>query len=235
MEGDCYTLALLNLKHIYTKRYSRFKKVRDCSMKKIITGFILSITLFSLLSVAAGDAKRGQLASAACAACHGSDGNSPSPEWPNLAGQSEKYIARQLQEFRKGPDGNRFNPIMYGLVAELSDQQIADLAAYYATLTPKAGEADPDMVALGRAIYLGGNAANGVPACAACHGPAGMGNNQAAFPLLAGQHAQYTQKQLLAYRNGELTSEQAKIMQMIAQRMQEDEIKAVASFIQGLN
>jgi cytochrome c553 len=183
-------------------------------------------------AMAAGDAAAGQTRAITCAACHGADGNSLNPEWPSLAGQHESYLIKQLQAFKSGA---RQNVLMSGQAMALSDQDMADLAAYFASQKPARRTADPALVKAGEQLYRGGNKETGTPACLACHGPAGLGNITAAWPLVAGQHATYTAAQLAAYRAGQRTTDgDTQIMRNVAARLTDDEIKAVASYIQGL-
>jgi cytochrome c553 len=181
----------------------------------------------------AGDAERGRQKSTTCAACHGADGNSINPEWPSLAGQHESYLIRSINSFR---NGTRNNVLMTPQANMLSDQDVADLAAYYASQTPKRLTADPALVAQGERLYRGGDREKGISACIACHGPNGHGNPAAGYPVLAGQHATYTANQLVAYRNLSRKSDMSvsQIMRNISALMSDDEIKAVASYVQGL-
>jgi cytochrome c553 len=183
-------------------------------------------------AVAAGDAAAGQARAITCAACHGADGNSLNPEWPSLAGQHESYIIKQLQAFKSGA---RQNVLMSGQAMALSDQDMADLAAYFASQKPARKTADPALVKTGEQIYRGGHKETGAPACLACHGPDGLGNITAAWPRVSGQHATYTAAQLAAYRSGQRSTDgDTQIMRNVAARLTDDEIKAVASYIQGL-
>ncbi|MFO7641565.1 MAG: c-type cytochrome [Candidatus Competibacteraceae bacterium] len=182
-------------------------------------------------ALAAGDATAGRAKSATCAACHNADGNSANPEYPKLAGLGAGYLFKQLQEYK---DGTRPNAIMLGMSAALSEQDMLDLAAFYASQTIARGAADPELAPLGQATFLGGNLSSGVSACIACHGPAGAGNPAAKFPALAGQHAQYTEAQLKAFRSMERANDAGQMMRNIAARMTDAEIKAVSSYIQGL-
>lgn len=191
----------------------------------------LSVVLASAPAAQAADATAGKAKAAACIACHGADGNSPNPEWPSLAGQHAKYLVKQLQAFK---GGERSNPLMSPMAAGLSEEDMADIAAYYSSQTLAGGKADPELVAAGEKLYRGGNATTGVAACMACHGPNGAGNPQANFPSLQGQHAAYTVLQLQAFRAGERTNDAGKMMQNIAVRMTDQEMGAVASYIQGL-
>lgn len=185
------------------------------------------------IAVAAGDAARGKDKSVTCAACHGPDGNSINPEWPSLAGQHETYLAKSLKSFQ---DGTRQNVLMSPQAAMLSDADIEDLAAYYAAQAPKRRTSDPALVAQGERLYRGGDRDKGISACIACHGPSGRGNPGAAYPALAGQHATYTTNQLLAYRGNDRQSDATtgQVMRNISSLMSDDDIKAVSSYIQGL-
>lgn len=182
---------------------------------------------------AAGDASAGQAKSAICAACHGVDGNSVVPNWPKLAGQHEQYLTRQVSLIKAGA---RMVPEMVGIVPGLSEQDIEDLSAYFAAQPIAAGVADESQLVLGERIFRAGNAESGVPACMACHGPAGEGNPLAGYPALAGQHAVYTANMLNRFRAGENWGEgdASEVMNGSAARLTDDEIAAVASYIQGL-
>ncbi len=182
---------------------------------------------------AAGNVDAGKTKSASCAACHGPDGNSPvNPIWPKLAGQNAGYLEKQLYDFKSGA---RVNPTMTGMVAPLNEQDMADLAAYYATQAKKGGTAAPDQVAVGEKVYRAGNANTGVAACMACHGPAGSGNPPAKFPALAGQHAAYVEQALKDFRSGARANDANKMMQGVAERLTNAEIVAVAQYVQGLS
>ena len=182
------------------------------------------------------DPKRGaKLAQEICVACHGADGNSPTPANPNLAGQHADYLARQLGNFKVKAGAQvaeRANPIMAGFAAMLSDADVRSVAAHYSaqTLKPAAAKSK-DLVALGQRIYRGGVAAKGVPACAGCHGPSGAGI-PALYPQLHGQYAEYTEAQLVAFRQGERRNSAQ--MTTIAERLSDREIKAVSDYIAGL-
>jgi cytochrome c553 len=181
---------------------------------------------------AAGNADAGKTKSAACAACHGPDGNSPiNPVWPKLAGQHPGYIEKQLMDFKSG---ERKDPTMSGMAAPLSEEDMADLAAYFSTQTKQGGGAAEDKVAAGEKLYRAGNTNTGVAACMACHGPDGSGNPAANFPALAGQHAAYVEKALKDFRAGTRANDLNKMMQGVAERMTDAEVAAVAQYIQGL-
>lgn len=201
-------------------------------MKKVfLVAAALAVMGTAGSAVAAGDAAAGQAKAAACAACHGPDGNSFNPEWPKLAGQHPDYIVKQLQDFKSGV---RQNPLMSPMAAPLSDQDILDLAAFFASQKAQLGEADPNLVAAGEKVYRGGNVASGVAACAACHSPTGAGNPAAMFPRVSGQYAAYVAKQLQDFKTGARTNDAGQMMRNIASKMTDEEIQAVASYMQGL-
>jgi cytochrome c553 len=180
-----------------------------------------------------GSAEAGQSRSVTCAACHGPAGNSVNPAWPSIAGQNAPYILKQLQAFKAG---SRSDPLMTGQAMILSDQDMHDLAVYYSSQAPAPKTvAAAGTVNKGAAMYRGGDAENSVPACLACHGPTGRGNPAAAYPMLKGQYAIYTATQLRNYANGQRKSDgPTKVMRDVAARLDEDDIVAVASYIQGL-
>lgn len=190
-----------------------------------------ALLMGATLASAAGDPRAGQEKSATCTACHGADGNSASAEWPKLAGQHVGYLEKQLLEYQ---DGTRANAVMQGMAAPLGEQDIADLAAYYADQTIDFGVADPDLVEMGQTLYRGGDPERGITACSACHGPTGRGNMAAKFPSLAGQHAEYTAAQLRMFRSGERNNDPNGMMQGAAINLTDAQIEAVASYIQGL-
>ncbi|HBK56036.1 MAG TPA: cytochrome C [Xanthomonadales bacterium] len=194
---------------------------------------------------AAGDPAAGQSKAVVCSACHGMDGNSADPQYPKLAGQHERYIARHLALFKSG---ERENAIMLGFAATLSAQDMRDIGAFYAGGTVKPGLADETVVdtgpyngkrfyEIGQAIYRGGIAKRGIPACGACHGPTGSGNPGPSYPALAGQHARYTADMLRRYRDGAVYGHGErgnKVMSEVAQDLTDQEIDALASYIEGL-
>lgn len=199
-------------------------------MKKLAISLMLSLGLVA--SAQAGDAAAGKKIAGACAACHGADGNSPAPSFPKIAGLGEKYLLKQLQEFKSG---TRANAIMAGQVAALNNKQMADLAAYFAGKKISVGYAAKDKVALGEKTYRAGNKATGVPACMACHSMDGSGMSAAGFPALGGQHADYIKAQLVQFQEGKRANDASAVMRDIAARMSNKEIDAVSSYIQGLH
>jgi cytochrome c553 len=180
-----------------------------------------------------GDPNAGRTKSATCAACHGADGNSVTPEWPSLAGQSEAYIVHALEAYK---DMQRGDVGMQQFAMTLSDQDMRDIGAFYETQTLLPKGADPELVELGQRIYRGGIPERGIAACIACHGPSGHGNPMAAYPKINGQHAPYLQKTLNEYASGIRTSDAGKnqMMRNVAELLLEDEIAALSSYIQGL-
>jgi cytochrome c553 len=213
--------------------FSMMKLVKTLAWAMLVSGVAVT-------AQAAGDAAAGKAKSAVCAACHGADGNSSIPSFPNLAGQSANYSAKQLRDMKSGA---RTVPEMAAIVAPLSDQDMLDLAAYFAAQKPKIGAADPALVELGERIYRAGNPETDVSACAACHGAKGDGMPTAGFPALAGQHAAYTEKQLKAFRAAGREDEtgarrdndgETMMMRSTAARLSDKEIKALSSYINGL-
>ncbi len=200
-------------------------------MKTIL---ILASLICSTITIA-GDVELGKAKSVVCAACHGADGNSVNPIWPKFAGQHEEYIAKQLSLFK---NGSRKATVMAGMVAGLSQDDIDNLAAYYTSKKPTIGYADESLVEAGKALYQGGRADMKIPACMACHGMAGTGNPLSGYPVVAGQHATYSEQRLKAFRAGETAGDDndtnGKIMASIAKHLTDDEIKAVSSYMQGL-
>ncbi len=192
------------------------------------------ISLFILVSnySYAGDPAKGKTLSQTCVACHNVDGNSVSPIWPKLAGQHADYLVKQLQDFKQG---KRINAQMTAMVASLSDQDMADLAAYYASQKIKTGSAKPELIESGQQIYRAGDSQAGIPACMACHGPAGAGNPGAHYPSVAGQHAAYTATQLKAFKSEERNNDENNVMRSITGPMTNAQIEAVSEYIQGLH
>jgi cytochrome c553 len=207
---------------------------------RVIAVLLLSVVV-APAALARGNAEAGAAKAAVCAACHGANGNSANPEWPSLAGQNSRYIAEQLKLFRAG---HRNNAVMYPLAMALTDEDIADLSSYFATLTPTGLEADPATYKAGEALYRGGDRARNIPSCTSCHGPVGLGNSAAGYPALRAQHSTYTLKQLGDYASGQryldiatgnpTKSMNGHMMTTIAKRLSEDDKRALASYIQGL-
>jgi cytochrome c553 len=204
-------------------------------MRFLLRAIASSLVLVSLHSFAQGDPEAGEAKAAICAACHGADGNSAVPNWPKLAGQHKQYLVRQTTLIKANA---RPVPEMMGITPGLTDQDILDIAAFFSRQTSSGGVADESKVVLGERIYRAGNAETGVPACMSCHGPAGEGNPFSGYPALAGQHAVYTSSMLTRFRSGENWGEDdasSQVMNGSAARLTDQEIEAVASYIQGLH
>jgi len=201
-------------------------------MNKVLVSLLLTLGITGLAQ-AASDAAAGQGKVVMCGACHGADGNSAAPNFPKLAGQGERYLLKQLNDIKSGA-----RPVveMTGLLNHLSDQDLADISAYYASQNMSVGAADPKLVARGEALFRGGKLNEGMPACTGCHSPDGAGLDAAGFPQLGGQHAGYVAKQLTDFREGNRTNDgDSMIMRGIAAKLSNKDIEAVSSFIQGLH
>ena len=203
-------------------------------MRLLLCLLIAFIPLLSWAQIV-GNAAAGKQKSPPCAACHGADGNSTMPAWPKLAGQHAKYLQTQLQAFKQGKEGPRDQAVMFASVANLTEQDIADLAAYFASQSIKAGSTDEKYIALGQKLYRGGDMKRGIPACSACHDPQGSGNAQAGFPALSGQFAEYTMAQLRAYRSGQRRTDINEIMRDISAKLTDADIEAISHYVAGLH
>jgi cytochrome c553 len=198
------------------------------------TWVLAAMVCGSMASVAAwsaGNVEQGATKSAVCAACHGANGNSVNPEWPSLAGLGQDYIAAQLANFK---EGKRANPIMMPNAMALSPDDMADLGAYFSSQRNTGLEADPTYWEAGQKLFRSGDKARGIPACMACHGPAGRGNEAAKFPALRGQHSVYTVKQLQDYASGARLTGPNDIMQTISKKLSADDMRNVSSYLQGI-
>ena len=201
-------------------------------MKRLwILAITISGAIVSNSALPAGSVEAGATKAVVCQACHGANGNSANPEWPSLAGLGADYIVEQLKNFK---DGKRTNPVMMPNVANLSPADMADLGAYFDSLTNTGLEADPSYWQAGEKLYRGGDSARGIPACMACHGPTGRGNEPAKFPALRGQQSVYVAKQLNDYASGARSTGPNGIMQTIAKRLSADDIRNLASYLQGI-
>jgi len=187
-----------------------------------------------------GKAQDGATKTAVCTGCHGPNGNSTSPDWPRLAGQSAVYVAEQLKLFKNQV---RANPVMMPMASGLSDQDINDVAVYFEAQTPQGLEADPSYWQAGEALYRRGDKARNIPACVACHGPGGRGNLAAGYPALRAQQSVYVVKQLNDYASGARypgaknqaqPSRNGAMMLTIAKRLTPEDMRNVASYVQGL-
>ena len=203
-------------------------------MKKTVIAVLAAafVGLIPNLLLAQGDAAAGQVKSALCGSCHGVDGNSPLAMNPKLAGQSARYMVKQLQEFKSGA---RESAIMASMVLSLSDQDMEDIAAWYSSQQPTIQGANPESIELAERLYRAGNSEIAVAACSACHSPTGKGNAPAGFPLLSGQHAEYTLQQLKNFRSGARQNDGSAMMRTVVERLTDKELEALASYVSGLN
>jgi len=218
-------------------------KVRAVMKRSWMMAATLSSVLAAMTSQAAeapagdatanvtGNAQSGATKAVVCQACHGANGNSVNGQWPSLAGLGAPYIVEQLQNFK---EGKRNNPVMMPLAMALSPQDMADVAAYFTSQVNTGLEADPSNWKAGEKLYRGGDRERGIPACSACHGPTGYGNEPAKFPALRGQHAEYVVKQLNDWVAGARPPGAGGIMPTIAKRLSAEDMRALASYVQGL-
>jgi cytochrome c553 len=206
------------------------------TMKKLVLIRLLSfLGLFMAIttSAMAGDAEAGKNKSAACGGCHGFDGNSAIPMYPKLAGQNEAYIVKQIHAFKA--NDKRQNAIMMGMAAGLSDEDAADIGAYFQAQSVKAAATfDESKIAAGRDLYKGGDLQNGVPACQGCHGPTGAGIAGIGYPQLGGQYVDYTLAQLKAFKEGSRSNDEKAVMRSIVAQLSEDDMVALANYIASL-
>lgn len=201
-------------------------------MNKVLLSMLLAVGIVGSVNAYAGDAEAGKGKTAVCAGCHGADGNSAVGSFPKLAGQGEGYLIKQMNDVKSGA---RVIVEMTGLLDNLSEEDFADIAAFYASQKSSIGQAKADLVEEGSKIYRSGIPAKSVAACTSCHGPAGAGMSLAKFPALAGQHAEYTALQLKHFRTGKRANDgDSRIMRSIAARLSDREIEAVSSYISGL-
>jgi cytochrome c553 len=204
-------------------------------MKKII--FTLALMLgVAGTAQAQGDVEAGKAKSATCVACHGNDGNSPADMYPKIAGQHASYIEKQLLEFKAAATGGvgRANAIMGGMVMPLSEQDMADLAAYYASISVTPVAVPEEAIEQGAALYQGGDMERGITACIACHGPRGEGLESAKFPRLSGQHPAYIKAQLELFRSGERDNDPNGMMRDIATKLTDQDIEILSQYVAGL-
>jgi cytochrome c553 len=215
------------------------RSIRTAALAVLAAAPLLTLSLLPT-TAQAGDAAAGEAKAGACLACHGVNGNSSNPEWPSLAGQNAAYTAEQLRLFR---DGKRVNVLMSAMAMGLSDEDIADIAAYYAAQTPAGLEADPSYWQAGEALYRAGDRKRNIPSCKACHGPVGKGNPGSGYPALRAQHSVYTIKQLNDYASeqryldaegNKQRSRNGHMMVTISKRLTADDMRNLASYIQGL-
>jgi cytochrome c553 len=202
------------------------------TVKFLATLSMVAVLGWSGSALAAGSKEAGQAKAATCSACHGMDGNSLNPEWPSLAGQHVSYLTKQLKNFKTA---QRENPLMSPMAMILSDQDIDDLAVYFSSQKPNPmGETEPSKLKLGERVYRAGNIAAQVPSCSSCHGPTGTGIPTAGYPSVAGQHATYAAIQLRNWKAGTRNNDPGGMMRSVVAGLSEEEIDAVASYLQGM-
>lgn len=211
-------------------------KAEKNKMNKVILSLLLSFSLLNIAVAAQGNAEAGKAKSAMCAACHGADGNSLVPMYPKLAGQSASYTVKQLVDFKKGATSagkiGRNDPIMAGMVMALSEQDMDDLGAYFASQTrTKTTESSNDVA---HNLYFGGDVERNITACVACHGQKGQGMAAAGFPSLAAQNAEYIKNQLTRFRSGKRANDNNAMMRTVATELTDNEINKLAQHIAAI-
>jgi cytochrome c553 len=228
---------------MFSSSSRRSALVGPVALGSLAAAMLVVSALSSVALAKRGDAKAGAEKVLACQACHGPNGNSTNAEWPSLAGQNAAYTTEQMKLFRAWHRNNLVMAAQAQAVPE--DQDIADISAYFAAQTPVGLEADPSYWKAGEDLYRGGDKARGIPACKACHGPVGRGNPAAGYPALRAQHAQYTVKQLTDYAadaryldpNGsgeKFKSRNGHMMVTISKRLTAEDMRNLASYIQGM-
>ncbi|KGY10940.1 cytochrome C [Vibrio tubiashii] len=205
-------------------------------MKKLA----LILSLLASCSVwAQGNIEAGKAKSQTCVACHGADGNSQLAMYPKLAGQHAKYIEKQLRDLKLGMTSNgkqgRMDPVMSGMALPLSEQDMKDLAAYYASLPISHNTTPENVVDAGKVLYTAGDAERGLTACIACHGPRGDGTELSGFPKISGQHADYIKAQLEKFRDGSRNNDMNEMMRDIAKKLTDDDIDTLSKYVGGLH
>lgn len=205
-------------------------------MKKLalILSLLASCSVWAQGSIEAGKAK-----SQTCVACHGADGNSLITQYPKLAGQHEKYLDKQLKELKLGMTSGgkqgRYEPVMGAMAMSLSEEDMADLAAYYASLPISSNSTPENVVDEGKVLYTAGNAERGVTACIACHGPRGNGTELSGFPKISGQHADYIKAQLEKFRDGSRNNDMNAMMRDVAKKLTDADIDTLSKYVGGLH
>ncbi|GLS90693.1 cytochrome c [Psychromonas marina] len=200
-------------------------------MNKLLVTLIAVFGL-SNMAIAQGNIEAGKAKSATCVACHGEDGNSPSDLYPKIAGQHESYLEKQLIQFK---NGERSDPIMMGMVAGLSDQDMKDLAAYFSAQPATPETVSPEIAVAGRDLYMGGDKERGIPACTACHGPRGNGLELAKFPKISNQHPAYLKAQLEKFRSQARENDPNGMMGDISAKLTDADIELLSKYISALH
>lgn len=207
-------------------------------MKKLI--LILSLLASYSTTAEEGNIEAGKLKAATCAACHGTDGNAElMQQYPKLAGQHPKYLEKQLKEYKlamtTGGKQGRNNPVMGGMAMALSDQDIADIAVYYASLPISDNTSPKESVEVAQQLYRFGDTERGIAACIACHGPRGNGMSLSGFPKISGQNAEYVKLQLEEFRSSARANDMNAMMRSVAAKLSDDEINALSQYVGGLH
>jgi cytochrome c553 len=200
-------------------------------MNKLLVTLIALIG-FSNIAIAQGNIEAGEAKSATCVACHGADGNSPSNLYPKLAGQHKSYLEKQLKQFK---NGERNDPIMMGMSAALSEQDMKDLAAYYASQAPTPETVSPEVASAGKNFYMGGDIERGIPGCTACHGPRGNGLELAKFPKISNQHPAYIKAQLEKFRSKARDNDPNGMMVDVAAKLTDADIELLSNYTSALH
>lgn len=211
---------------------NRENETRDSIMKNIALTLTMVFGLVTSAQAVEGDVEAGKQKSATCVACHGTDGNSTIAMYPKIAGQHAGYLYKQLKEFKSG---DRQDPVMAGMVAALSDQDMKDLSAYFASQTMSSGSTPEDVIAAGEQLYRGGDMERKIPACIACHGPRGVGHSLAGFPKVSFQHPEYIKVQLEKFRSGDRANDMNKMMRDIAAKLTDKDIEILSKYMAGLH
>ncbi len=200
----------------------------------LILSLLASCSVWAQGSIEAGKAK-----SETCVACHGADGNSQIATYPKLAGQHAKYIEKQLKELKLGASSagkqGRYDPVMSAMAMPLSEQDMADLAAYYASLPISSNSTPEEVVSTGKVLYSAGDASRGLTACIACHGPRGNGTELSGFPKISGQHADYVKAQLLKFRDDSRGNDMNAMMRDVAKKLTDADIDTLSKYVGGLH
>ncbi|HEB82653.1 MAG TPA: cytochrome c4 [Gammaproteobacteria bacterium] len=202
-------------------------------MKKSIVAALVLFVATSAGTALAGNAEAGKTKAAACGGCHGMDGNSPTSSYPKLAGQNEAYIAKQVKDFKA--NDKRQNAIMFGMVAALTEEDAADIGAYFQSQTvASTAPFDESKLARGRELYKGGDLQKGIPACQGCHGPTGAGVAGIAYPRVGGQYPEYTLAQLKAFKDGSRSNDPKSLMRSIVAKLSADDMEALANYMASI-
>ncbi|MEE2024309.1 MULTISPECIES: c-type cytochrome [Alkalimonas] len=208
-------------------------------MKRLVLPLTLLFSMIGAAHAFDGDAAAGKEKATTCVACHGTDGNSPIDIYPKIAGQHAEYLYKQLQDYKQamqtGGERGRSNAVMFGMVAGLSDQDMRDLSAYFASQSMSAGTTPEHALERGQQLYRSGDAERGIPACIACHGPRGAGTSLSGFPRISFQHAPYLIETLKEFRSGARANDMNGMMRDIARKMTDEDIEMVSLYLGGLH